>query len=64
MSYKIIPKDDGFARFLVRIEEESYEDLRKLSHIARVPMAEIVRNSIKETIKENKRILTKTDIAI
>ena len=48
----------------IRLEESQYKKWRDLAHINELSMAEMVRVLIENKLKESKKVLTCTDIAI
>lgn len=50
--------------FPVRMDEDLYKDLRKLSYLTELPIAEIIRQAVKVKIESHRKLLTNSDIAI
>ncbi len=50
--------------FPLRLTGEMHQGLRKLAYLTELPMAEIIRDAIKIKLKESKKILTNSDIAV
>jgi predicted DNA-binding ribbon-helix-helix protein len=48
----------------VRLEDKSYRQLRDIAHINEISMASLVRALIDNKLKESKKVLTSSDIAI
>lgn len=48
----------------IRMEEKSYRQLRDVAHVNEVSMASLVRDLIDNKLKEYKKVLTNSDIAI
>lgn len=53
--YKVLP---------IRFEMKTYKMLRKLAYLNETDMAKLVRALVEEKIKESKKVLTNSDIAI
>lgn len=50
--------------FPIRIDQDMYQDLRKISFLTHIPMADIIREGTENKIKEYKKMLTHTDINV
>lgn len=50
--------------FPIRLEEDLYKKLRKLSYLNEIPIAQIIREAIEIKLEANKKVLTNSDIAI
>lgn len=51
-------------KFLLRMDEEFYQDLRKLSFLEKKSMASIIREAIQDKMKHVRKLLTNIDIVI
>lgn len=60
----MIKKEQGLKIFMLRLEPKTHKELRKLSYLTELPMAELIRDAIKNKLKESKKMLTNADIAI
>lgn len=49
---------------LVRMTEEEHRAWRKLAYLNEVSMASLVRECVEEKLKNNKKVLINSDIAI
>jgi hypothetical protein len=57
-------KKEELKLLMLRLTKKMHKDLRKLSYLSELSMAEIIRTAIDEKLKSNKKILTNSDIAI
>lgn len=48
----------------IRIDKEMYEDLRKISYLTHIKIADIIRMGTEIKIKEYKKMLTHTNIRV
>lgn len=48
----------------IRIPGALHKELRKLAYLTEISMAELIRQGIVLKLKENKKVLTNSDIAI
>jgi len=48
----------------VRFDNKMYNEMRDIAHVNKISMADIVRHGVDLFLKEQKKILTKRDIAI
>ena len=48
----------------IRFDNKMYNEIRDIAHVNKVSMADIVRCGIDLFLKEQKKVLTKSDIAI
>jgi len=48
----------------IRVDLQTYKDLRKLAYLTEQPMAEIIRNGIEYQLNNYKKVLTNSDIAV
>jgi hypothetical protein len=53
--YKVLP---------IRLEESNYRAWRKLAYLNEMSMAKMIRTLVEEKLKETKKVLTNSDIAI
>ena len=50
--------------FPIRIDQDMYQDLRKISFLTHISMADIIREGAENKIKEYKKMLTHTEISV
>jgi hypothetical protein len=49
---------------LIRMDLQEYNNLKKLAFLRCLSIAEVVRQSVRESIKKNKKLLIKGDIML
>lgn len=53
--YKVLP---------IRLEEDCYRKWRKLAYLNEMSMAQMIRELVEQKLKDTKKLLTNSDIAI
>jgi hypothetical protein len=49
---------------ILRIEEQDHKVLKKIAFLRCISLSKLLRESVKESIKKHKKMLTKSDIMI